>query len=86
MFERILLGVGRRMVPVPEWLLRPMVERDARRLGKRSALEPDQRRVQYFAVREIRAGESRSHPRPLPPNWASPSTRCCRSSTSSNVA
>lgn len=53
MFERILLGVGRHMVPVPEWLFRPMVSRDARRLAKRSALEPDERRVQHFAVREI---------------------------------
>jgi len=41
------------MVPVPEWLFRPMVGRDAKRLAKRSALEPDERRVQYFAVREI---------------------------------
>jgi hypothetical protein len=51
--ERILLGVGRRMVPVPEWLFRPMVQRDARRLAKRPPLEPDERRVQHFAVREI---------------------------------
>ncbi len=53
MFERILLGVGRRMVPVPECLFRPMVQRDARKLARRPALEPDQRRVQHFAVREI---------------------------------
>ena len=53
MFERVLLGVGRRMVPVPEWLFRPMVGRDAKRLARRRALEPDQRRVQHFAVREI---------------------------------
>lgn len=53
MFERILLGVGRRMVPVPEFLFRPMVQRDARKLARRPALEPDQRRVQHFAVREI---------------------------------
>jgi len=52
-FERVLLGVGRRMVPVPEWLFRPMVGRDAKRLARRRALEPDQRRVQHFAVREI---------------------------------
>ncbi len=52
-FERILLGVGQRMVPVPEWLFRPMVKRDARRLARRSTLEPDERRVQHFAVREI---------------------------------
>ena len=51
--ERILLGLGRRMVPVPEWLFRPMVQRDARRLAKRPPLEPDERRVQHFAVREI---------------------------------
>jgi hypothetical protein len=37
MFERILLGVGRRMVPVPEILFRPMVRRDANRLTKRPA-------------------------------------------------
>jgi len=53
MFERVLLGVGRRMVPVPEWLFRPMVQRDAKKLSKRPALDPDQRRVQHFAVREI---------------------------------
>jgi hypothetical protein len=52
-FERILLGVGRRMVPVPECLFRPMVRRDAGKLARRPALEPDQRRVQHFAVREI---------------------------------
>ena len=52
-FERILLGVGQRMVPVPEWLFRPMVRRDARRLARRPALKPDERRVQHFAVREI---------------------------------
>ena len=53
MFERVLLGVGRRMVPVPEWLFRPMVQRDAKKLSRRPALDPDQRRVQHFAVREI---------------------------------
>ena len=53
MFERILLGLGRRMVPVPEWLFRPMVNRDANKLAKRPPLEPDERRVQHFAVREI---------------------------------
>ena len=52
-FERILLGVGQRMVPVPEWLFRPMVRRDARRLARRPALKPDERRIQHFAVREI---------------------------------
>ena len=53
MFERVLLGVGRRMVPVPEALFKPMVRRDANKLAKRSELEPDERRVQHFAVREI---------------------------------
>jgi hypothetical protein len=53
MFERILLGVGRRMVPVPEALFKPMVRRDANKLARRQVLEPDQRRVQHFAVREI---------------------------------
>ena len=53
MFERILLGVGRRMVPVPEWLFRPMVKRDTKKLARRGDLEPDQRRLQHFAVREI---------------------------------
>ena len=53
MFERILLGVGQRMVPVPEWLFRPMVKRDTKKLAKRPTLEPNQRRVQHFAVREI---------------------------------
>jgi hypothetical protein len=41
------------MVPVPEALFAPMVRRDARKLAKRPNLEPDQRRVQHFAVREI---------------------------------
>jgi hypothetical protein len=52
-FERILLGVGQRMVPVPEWLFQPMVNRDTKKLAKRPDLEPNQRRVQHFAVREI---------------------------------
>jgi len=52
-FERILFGVGRHMVPVPEWLFRPMVQRDANKLERRPVLEPDERRVQHFAVREI---------------------------------
>jgi len=30
-----------------------MVQRDAKKLSKRPALDPDQRRVQHFAVREI---------------------------------
>ena len=53
MFERVLLGVGRRMVPIPEWLFRPMVRRDQKKLANRPGLEPDERRVQHFAVREI---------------------------------
>ena len=53
MFERVLLGVGQRMVPVPEWLFRPMIARDIKKIAKRPDLEPDQRRVQHFAVREI---------------------------------
>ena len=53
MFERILLGMGRRTVPVPEWLFRKMVQRDAKRLAQRAPLDRDQRRVQHFAVREI---------------------------------
>jgi hypothetical protein len=53
MFERVLLGVGQRMIPVPEWLFRPMVQRDTRKLARRPDLEPDERRVQHFAVREI---------------------------------
>ena len=53
MFERVLLGVGRRMVPVPEGLFRMVVRRDAKKLTGASQLEPDQRRVQHFAVREI---------------------------------
>jgi hypothetical protein len=53
MFERILLGVGARMVPVPEVLFKPMVQRDAKKLARREVLEPDERRVQHFAVREI---------------------------------
>ena len=53
MFERVLLGVERRMIPVPEWLFRPMVKRDERKLARRRPLEPDERRVQHFAVREI---------------------------------
>jgi hypothetical protein len=53
LFEKILLGVGQRMVPVPELLFRPMVDRDAKKLAKRQDIEPDERRVQHFAVREI---------------------------------
>jgi len=53
MFKRVLLGVGRRLVPVPELVFAPLVRRDARRLARRKGLEPDQRRVHHFAVREI---------------------------------
>jgi hypothetical protein len=35
MFARILPGMGRRMVPAPEVLFRPMVQRDANKLAKR---------------------------------------------------
>ena len=53
MFERVYLGVGKRLVPIPEFIFRPMVKRDVGKLASRPALEPDQRRVQHFAVREI---------------------------------
>lgn len=53
MLKRVLLGFGQRMVPVPEALFKPMVGRDAKKLAKRRDLEPDERRVQHFAVREI---------------------------------
>jgi hypothetical protein len=53
MFEKVYLGVGKRMIPVPEFIFRPMVKRDTKKIGSRPALEPDQRRVQHFAVREI---------------------------------
>jgi hypothetical protein len=41
------------MLPVPERLFRLMVKRDTKKLARRQGLEPDQRRVQHFAVREI---------------------------------
>jgi hypothetical protein len=53
MFERVYLGVGKRLVPVPEFVFRPMVKSDTRKLAARPGLDPDQRRVQHFAVREI---------------------------------
>ena len=53
MSERVLVGVGRRMVPVPEWLIRTMARRDEKRIARRRPLGTDQRRVQHFAVREI---------------------------------
>lgn len=53
MFERVLLGVGRRVVPLPECFFRLVVRRDGRKLTRRSRLEPDERRVHHFAVREI---------------------------------
>lgn len=53
MSKRILLGVGRRMVPVPEWMFRKMVRHDVKRIARRQPLAPDHRRVQHFAVREI---------------------------------
>lgn len=53
MFDRILLGVGHRMVPVPECLFRSIVRRAAGKLARRPDLESDERRVQHFAVREI---------------------------------
>lgn len=53
MSEKILLGVGRRMVRVPKWLFAAMARRDEKRIGKRRPLTHDQRRVQHFVVREI---------------------------------
>ena len=53
MFQRILLGVRRRMVPVPEFLFQKMVGRDVGKMARRPGLEPDERCVQHFAVREI---------------------------------
>ena len=53
MFERILLGVGRRALPVPEFLFRKMVGRDVGKMARRPGLDPDERRLQHFAVREI---------------------------------
>lgn len=53
MFERILLGMGRRMLPVPEWVFRKMVGRYAKRIARKELLDRDQRRAQHFAVREI---------------------------------
>ena len=53
MFETVLLGIGKRMIPVPEAIFRSMLKRDVKKLASRPALEPDQRRVQHFAVREI---------------------------------
>ena len=44
MFERVLVGVGRRMVPVPGWLFGAMARRDEKRIAKRRPLTPDQRR------------------------------------------
>jgi hypothetical protein len=41
------------MIPVPELLFRGMVRRDAKKLAKVSGLEPNERRVHHFAVREI---------------------------------
>jgi hypothetical protein len=52
-FETVHLGVGKRLVPVPEFIFRTMLKRDVKKLAGRPALEPDQRRVQHFAVREI---------------------------------
>lgn len=53
MSERVLLGFGRRMVSVPEWMLRRMAQRDEKRIANRRPLGPNQRRVQHFTVREI---------------------------------
>ena len=53
MFDSIFLGVGKRLLPVPEFIFRPMVKRDTKKIASRPTLEPDQRRVQHFAVREI---------------------------------
>ena len=41
------------MLPIPEWLFRPMVDRDARKLATRPPLAPAARSAQHFAVREI---------------------------------
>ena len=53
MFERVLLGVGRRMFPIPEVLFRAGVRRDSGKLARRPQLEPNERRVHHHAVRQI---------------------------------
>ena len=52
MFERVLLGVGRRMVPVPEWVFRPMVQRDSKKLARRQVLLHLLRQTLQFLLSE----------------------------------
>jgi len=59
MSDRLLLGLGRRMIPIPRLLWRPMMEAQGRKiragLGFMSA---DHHRVRDFVVRELpRAGQ-----------------------------
>jgi hypothetical protein len=53
MFERVMLGLGRRMIPLPETVFRAGVRWDAAKLDRRPDLAPDERRVHHHAVREI---------------------------------
>jgi len=63
MTEQLWTGMGRFMVPVPSFIWKRQVRRNARAIGKRLGfMSEEHHRVREFAVRELaRAGE------PMPP-------------------
>ena len=54
MRESLLMGIGRRMVPIPRFIWRRQVANGARRLKDSLAfMSADHHRVRYFVVREL---------------------------------
>jgi hypothetical protein len=52
--KRVLLGVGRRMLPIPWGLFRRRFPSEARKTNRAlSGLDEEQRRVHHFVVREL---------------------------------
>jgi len=52
--DKVLLGLGRRMIPLPWRLVRWILPREARKTARAlGGLDEDHRRVHHFVVREL---------------------------------
>ena len=59
MADRLLVGIGRILIPIPPWVWRRLIEAEARKVPSRLRfMTEDHHRVRDFAVRELsRVGE-----------------------------
>ena len=63
MSDRLLLGVGRRMIPIPRIVWRRLIQANARKIGARLGfMSADHHRVRDFVVTELQRRAA-----PLPP-------------------